>query len=152
MRLKRVIMAIAATAVFSYAAAQEGSTLRLSLEEAQQYAVEHNAAMLNASLEAKKAEMSKWKTLSTMLPQVKAGFDYQNMCGYKMNFGSRSMSTASMMPETVTLGTLGTFPLTFNYPASSEESEGSGGIAMTPPQGGARAPHVYSRINSVLRF
>ena len=132
MRLKRVIMAIAATAVFSYAAAQEGSTLRLSLEEAQQYAVEHNAAMLNASLEAKKAEMSKWKTLSTMLPQVKAGFDYQNMCGYKMNFGSRSMSTASMMPETVTLGTLGTFPLTFNYPASSEDSEGSGGIAMNP--------------------
>ena len=91
MRLKRVIMALAVTAGFSCAAAQEGQTLRLSLEEAQQYAVEHNAAMQNADLDVKKAELSKWKTLSTMLPQVKAGFDYQNMCGYTMNLGGRSM-------------------------------------------------------------
>ncbi len=133
MKLKRVIVALAVTAGFSYASAQEGTTLRLSLEEAQQYAVEHNAAMQNADLETKKAELSRWKTLSTMLPQVKAGFDYQNMCGYTMNFGSRnSMSMASMMPESVTLGTLGTFPLTFNYPATEESSESSSGIAMNP--------------------
>ena len=112
--------------------AQEPATLRLSLEEAQQYAVEHNAAMQNADLEVKKAELSRWKMLGSMLPQVKAGFDYQNMCGYTMNFGSRSMSSASMMPESVTLGSLGTFPLTFNYPASTDESEESGGIAMNP--------------------
>ena len=132
MILKRVIVALVVTAGFSYVSAQEGTTLRLSLEEAQQYAVEHNAAMQNADLETKKAELSKWKTLSTMLPQVKAGFDYQNMCGYTMNLGGRSsMSMASMMPESVTLGTLGTFPLTFNFPASNESSE-SGGIAMNP--------------------
>lgn len=132
MKLKRVIVALAVTAGFSYASAQEGTTLRLSLEEAQQYAVEHNAAMQNADLEAKKAELSRWKTLSTMLPQVKAGFDYQNMCGYTMNFGSRGMDMSSMMPESVTLGTLGTFPLTFNYPATEESSESSSGIAMNP--------------------
>ena len=114
------------------AAAQERPVLRLSLEEAQQYAVEHNATMKNADLDVKKAELSRWKTLSTMLPQVKAGFDYQNMCGYTMNFGGRSsMDMSSMMPESVTLGTLGTFPLTFNYPATSEETESSG-IAMNP--------------------
>ena len=56
------------------AAAQERPVLRLSLEEAQQYAVEHNATMKNADLDVKKAELSRWKTLSTMLPQVKAGF------------------------------------------------------------------------------
>ena len=132
MKLKRVIVALAVTAGFSYASAQEGTTLRLSLEEAQQYAVEHNAAMQNADLETKKAELSRWKTLSTMLPQVKAGFDYQNMCGYTMNFGSRGMDMSSMMPESVTLGTLGTFPLTFNYPATEEPSESSSGIAMNP--------------------
>lgn len=132
MKLKRVIVALAVTAGFSYASAQEGTTLRLSLEEAQQYAVEHNAAMQNADLETKKAELSRWKTLSTMLPQVKAGFDYQNMCGYTMNFGSRGMDMSSMMPESVTLGTLGTFPLTFNYPATEESSESSSGIAMNP--------------------
>ena len=132
MKLKRVIVALAVTAGFSYASAQEGTALRLSIEEAQQYAVEHNAAMQNADLETKKAELSRWKTLSTMLPQVKAGFDYQNMCGYTMNFGSRGMDMSSMMPESVTLGTLGTFPLTFNYPATEESSESSSGIAMNP--------------------
>ena len=132
MKLKRVIVALAVTAGFSYASAQEGTTLWLSIEEAQQYAVEHNAAMQNADLETKKAELSRWKTLSTMLPQVKAGFDYQNMCGYTMNFGSRGMDMSSMMPESVTLGTLGTFPLTFNYPATEESSESSSGIAMNP--------------------
>ena len=132
MILKRVIVALVVTAGFSYVSAQEGTTLRLSLEEAQQYAVEHNAAMQNADLETKKAELSRWKTLSTMLPQVKAGFDYQNMCGYTMNFGSRGMDMSSMMPESVTLGTLGTFPLTFNYPATEESSESSSGIAMNP--------------------
>ena len=69
------------------AGAQEKPVLRLSLSEAQQYAVEHNASMQNADLDVKKAELSRWKTLSTMLPQVKAGFDYQNMCGYTMNMG-----------------------------------------------------------------
>ena len=64
--------------------AQERETLRLSLEEAQRYAVEHNAAMQNATLDVKKAEADRWKTLSAMLPTVKAGYDYQNMCGYKM--------------------------------------------------------------------
>ena len=73
--------------------AQDKPTLLLfSLEEAQQYAVEHNAAMQNADLDVKKAELSRWKTLSSMLPSVKAGFDYQNMCGYEMHMGSGPMS------------------------------------------------------------
>lgn len=75
-------MALALVGIAS--TAQERQTLRLSLEEAQQYAVEHNAAMQNANLEVKKAEMERWKTISSMLPQVKATFDYQNMLGYEM--------------------------------------------------------------------
>ncbi len=132
MTLKRITLTIALTVGCLTASAQGEQVLRLTLDEAQQYAVEHNATMLNASLDVKKAELAKWKTLSSMLPQVKAGFDYQNMCGYEMNFGGRSsMSMASMMPESVTLGTLGTFPLTFNYPATTESTE-SGGIPMNP--------------------
>ena len=92
MILKRVIVALVVTAGVSYASAQEGSTMRLSLEEAQRYAVEHNAAMQNATLDVKKAEADRWKTLSSMLPSVKAGFDYQNMLGYEMKMGSGLMS------------------------------------------------------------
>ena len=67
-------------------------TLRLSLDEAQQYAVEHNATMKNADLDVKKAELDRWKTLSSMLPTVKAGFDYQNMLGYEMHMGMGGQS------------------------------------------------------------
>lgn len=71
---------------FGSAWAQESpNTLSLTLEQAQQYAVEHNYAMQNASLEVKKAEAAKWETLSSMLPQVKGSFDYSSMCGYEMN-------------------------------------------------------------------
>ena len=128
MKLKRVTLAAALLAVALGAKAQDGGTLSLSLEEAQQYAVEHNAAMLNANLEVQKAEYSRWKTLSTMLPQVKAGFDYQNMCGYTMNFGSRG-SMSSMIPDSITIGTM-TLPI--SIPGSNTESTESGGIAMNP--------------------
>lgn len=79
-------MAIATTAL-----AQERQVLQLSLEQAQEFAVVHNAAMQNADLDLKKAELERWKTLSSMLPQVKAGVDYQNMCGYEMHMSGFSI-------------------------------------------------------------
>lgn len=108
--------------------AQESATLRLSLKEAQDYAVEHNYTLQNASLDVKKAEASRWQAISSMLPQVKASFDYQNMCGYEMNLGSRG--TSSMMPDSVTIGGV-TMPIGFIY-NSSDDDNSSGGIPMNP--------------------
>ena len=85
MTLKKMTLALVLAALGLTATAQQ--TLRLSLDEAQQYAVEHNATMKNADLDVKKAELERWKTLSSMLPSVKAGFDYQNMLGYEMHMG-----------------------------------------------------------------
>lgn len=67
--------------------ASSDTTLYLTLPDAQQYAIEHNYTLQNASLDVKMAEASKWEVLSTMLPQVSGNFDYSNMCGYEMNFG-----------------------------------------------------------------
>lgn len=92
MKLKRLTLAIVLTGMGLTATAQQ--TLRLSLGEAQQYAVEHNATMKNADLDVKKAELDRWKTLSSMLPTVKAGFDYQNMLGYEMHMGMGGTSIA----------------------------------------------------------
>lgn len=129
MILKRITLTMTLMAFGLMAAAQEQPVLRLSLAEAQHYAVEHNAAMQNADLDVKKAELSRWKTLSTMLPQVKAGFDYQNMCGYKMHFGGGG-SMMSMMPDSITIGGM-TMPISF--PSSgSETSSSDDGIAMNP--------------------
>ena len=129
MKLKSVTLVIALAALAMCAEAQESKTFRLSLEEAQHYALDHNAAMQNANLETRKAELSRWKTLSTMLPQVKAGFDYQNMCGYTMNFGSRG---GSMLPDSMIINTpMGPMPISFSLPTTTEDGE-SGGIAMNP--------------------
>ena len=127
MKLNRLTLAIVLVGMGFTATAQQ--TLQLSLSEAQQYAIEHNATMKNADLEVKKAEMERWKTLSSMLPSVKAGFDYQNMCGYTMNFGGGG-SMMSMMPDSVTIGGV-TMPISFPSSGSSNTSS-SGGIAMNP--------------------
>lgn len=83
MKLKRGIAALGLMVTLTAGAWAQG-TLNLSLREAQDYAVEHNYAMQNASLDVKKAEAAKWETITTMFPQVSASFDYQNMCGYEM--------------------------------------------------------------------
>ena len=127
MTLKRTTLTMVLLALGLTVTAQD-KTLRLSLAEAQQYAVEHNATMQNADLEVKKAELSRWQILASMLPQVRAGFDYQNMCGYTMNFGGGDMM--SMIPDSITIGTT-TLPISF--PSSgNESSENSGGIVMNP--------------------
>lgn len=58
--------------------------LSLTLGQAQEYALDHNRSLKNASLDNQKAEANKWSTLSTMLPQVNGAVDYANMMGYQL--------------------------------------------------------------------
>ena len=69
--------------------------LRLSLEDAQNYALEHNLNLKNSSLDIQKAESAKWQALATMLPQINATVDYSNMLGYELNFGGLPISMPS---------------------------------------------------------
>ena len=80
--------------------AQEKATLNLSLEQAKEYAVEHNRTLMNASLDIRKAEASRWQAIASLLPQVKGSVDYSNYCGYKMEIGGMSVS----MPPFATFG------------------------------------------------
>lgn len=89
--------------------------MRLSLEEAQKYAVDHNYAMQNADLDVKKAEAAKWETLTTMFPQVKASFDYQSTCGYEMNFGGMA----------IPMNPYGTFGITASVAVTAQQIMGS---------------------------
>ena len=132
MTLKRLTLTLALAAMTLAATAQNDATtektMRLSLSEAQEYAVQHNYALQNSALDVKKAEATRWQTLSSMLPQVKAGFDYQNMCGYEMNLGGRS-SMGSMMPDSITIGGV-TMPISF--PSSGGSGSASTSIPMNP--------------------
>lgn len=66
------------------AMAQQPETMLLSLEEAKQYAVEHNRTVQNAGLSVKQAEAARWQAIASMLPQVSGSLDYTNMCGYEV--------------------------------------------------------------------
>lgn len=66
--------------------------IALSLAEAQQYAVDHNRTLANASIDIQKAQANKWKAISALLPQVTASGTYSNSLGYRMDFGQMSIA------------------------------------------------------------
>ncbi|MBQ4022016.1 MAG: TolC family protein [Bacteroidales bacterium] len=73
--------------------------LRLSLEDAQQMAIERNRTLENATIDVKIAQANRWQAIASMLPQVNASGTYNDMFGYLMNFGGMSIalpSSASM--------------------------------------------------------
>ncbi|WP_291862523.1 TolC family protein [Marinilabilia sp.] len=87
-------------AFFLAGAVNAQENLSLTLEDAQEYALEHNRTIKNASMDVKIAEASRWQTLATMLPQVNVSADYSNMFGYSMDLGNFQIS----MPNSVTYG------------------------------------------------
>ena len=67
-------------------------TLSLSLEEAQDYAIESNRSLRNADLAVQEAYAQRWQTIAAMLPQVDASWGFNSMCGYSMEMHSDSSS------------------------------------------------------------
>ncbi|MDD2285136.1 MAG: TolC family protein [Paludibacter sp.] len=92
--------------VSNYTFSQE--SLSLTLQEAQQVALQHNRTLKNASIDVQKAEANRWQAIATMLPQINATVDYANMLGYKMELFGSSIS----MPPYANLGI--TTSLTFS--------------------------------------
>ena len=88
--------------LFAAFAAEAQEKFYLSLQDAQEYALEHNRTLENASLEIKKAEAARWQAIASMMPQVTAGLDYTNMMGYKMDFGAMVISMPPSASFTVT--------------------------------------------------
>jgi outer membrane protein TolC len=65
--------------------------LRLSLTEAQDYAVQNNKNVMNAGLSVSEAQKKTWEVISAGLPQVNATVDYANMMGFKMSFAGMNI-------------------------------------------------------------
>ena len=91
---KHVILSIIlfgmCSAVFPQGASE--TTLRLTLKEAQDYAVQHNRTVWNAGLSVSEAQKKTWETISAGLPQVSATVSYQNMMGFKMSFAGLNIA------------------------------------------------------------
>ena len=93
----------AAAAVPSLATAQEADTnvLHFSLDEAMQYALDHNWDLQNSSLAVRQAEADRWGAVASMLPQVSGTLDYSNYMGYEMDLGG---ITSIAMPPYGSIG------------------------------------------------
>ena len=56
----------------------DAGKLTLSLVAAQNYAVEKNRSLKNASLAVQEAYAARWQTIAAMLPQVDGSYSYSN--------------------------------------------------------------------------
>ena len=72
----------------------------LTLQQAQEMAMQHSTAILNANLEVQKAEASKWQAIASLLPQVSASVDYSTNFGYQIDLGGMKIS----MPPSASFG------------------------------------------------
>ncbi len=79
-------------------------TLSLSLEEAQDYAIESNRSLRNADLAVQQAYAQRWQTIAAMLPQADASWAYSSMCGYTMEMDMNGVKIPIAMPDYSTTG------------------------------------------------
>lgn len=80
---------------------QDSSVLHFTLDEAMNYALEHNRDLRNSSLAVRQAEADRWASIAGMLPQVNGTLDYSNYMGYEMNLGG---ITSIAMPPYGSIG------------------------------------------------
>ncbi|MDO6596471.1 TolC family protein [Oceanihabitans sp. 2_MG-2023] len=86
------------------------STSSFSLQEAINYALKNNRTAKNAARDIKAAELQKWETTATGLPQINATVDYQNWLKQQV----------TLLPAELTGGTPGTFiPVNFSTKQST---------------------------------
>lgn len=77
--------AIALALVLFFGASVQAQTNSLSLEQAKEYALQHNRSIQQGGLAVEQAQKAKWEAISAGLPQVSAKVDYQNMLGYDLS-------------------------------------------------------------------
>ncbi len=86
---------------FGILSGQAQNSLSLSLQQAKDTAIAYNRQLQNASYDLKIAQAQRWQTIASMLPQVTAGYDYQNMMGFKMEM--RIPTTNPLTGETTAM-------------------------------------------------
>ena len=86
------------------AVSDQPSVLSLSLQEAQNYAVQQNRSLKNASLAVQEAYAARWQTIASMLPQVDGSYSYSNYLGYSATLSMMGNDVKIDMPNVGALG------------------------------------------------
>lgn len=88
--MRKTILVLVSAAVSAFTAFSQDSipqSIALTLQQAQELAMQRNVTIQNAGIDIQKAEASRWQAIASMLPQVNSTVDYSNYCGYEMNLG-----------------------------------------------------------------
>ena len=88
--MRKLIILTVSALLSLHVFSQKGEVKRLSLPEAEAYALVHNKMLLNASLAIKEAEAAKWQAIAKGLPQVNATIDYNDYFNYEYDFSGLS--------------------------------------------------------------
>ncbi|GHU70631.1 hypothetical protein FACS189413_11240 [Bacteroidia bacterium] len=100
--------------------AQSPQKISLSLQQAKDTAITYNRTLQNASLDVRKTQAQRWQTIASMLPNVSAGYDYQNVFDYEMKFKIEGMGEiARAIPSQ------GTFNITAGVQISGKQIVGA---------------------------
>ncbi len=76
------IIALATAGIFQlYSQEKDSLTLKLDLQEAVKYAIEHNYDLMNSDLDVLAARKKIWETTAMGLPQISAAYNYQHIPG-----------------------------------------------------------------------
>ena len=78
--------------------------LRLSLKEAQDFAVKQNRSLRNASLAVQEAYAQRWQTIASLLPSVDGNYSYSNYLGYSATLSMMGTDVKINMPNVGALG------------------------------------------------
>ncbi len=78
--------------------------LSLSLKEAQDYAIQQNRSLKNASLAVQEAYAARWQTIASLLPQVDGSYSYSNYLGYSATLSMMGKDVNINMPNVGALG------------------------------------------------
>ncbi|MBN2518970.1 MAG: TolC family protein [Bacteroidales bacterium] len=113
MKKKFIVLSAFLTIVLLKVNSQTDSSLWFSLNEAQEYALEHNQLILNSQLAINASKKQTWQAIANYLPQATATFDYTNFFNYEMefNFGmSEDVNFTEEQLNEATAQTLNQFP------------------------------------------
>ena len=80
------------------------ATLSLSLADAQDYAIQQNRTLRNASLAVQEAYVQRWQTIAAMLPQVDGSYSYSNYLGYSATLSMGGADVKINMPNVGAFG------------------------------------------------
>ena len=78
--------------------------LSLNLQEAQDYAIQQNRSLKNASLAVQEAYAARWQTIAAMLPQLDGSYSYSNYLGYSASLSMMGNSVKIDMPNVGAFG------------------------------------------------